>query len=398
MTTTTLPMTIAGAAPIPATQLLSDVITSVQAQSPGYTSNLPGILIEDISSTVTAALAQIDQSRVDAVNSNNPASANPYVLAQLGSLLGIPQGQPTNTSCYVVFTGQAGYYIPIGFLVSDGTNIYAVQDGGTIQTNGASQPLYVVAVNPGSWAVPVGTITLISTSVASPYTLSVTNQVTGVAGGPAESVQSYRSRLMEAQISAAQGTPEFIKTQLRKINGVNSRLVSVLQVSGGWEIICGGGDPYAVAGAIYSAVLDLSAIVGSATTARNITTSVIDAPNIYNVISVNPPAQTVGVAVTWNTTLPNFQAGVQVNQTGQTAILNYINSIVVGSPLNLLAMDGIFQNAVASIVPIIYLTTLTYVVTVNGTIVTPSAGTSLIATDPESYFEATDAGITVTQG
>lgn len=398
MTTTTLPMTAAGAAPIPATQLLSDVITSVQAQSPGYTSNLPGILIEDISSTVVAALAQIDQARVDAVNSNNPYSANPFVLAQLGTLFGIPQGQPTNTSCYVVFTGQAGYYIPIGFLVSDGTNIYAVQDGGTIQTGGTSQPLYVVAVNPGSWAVPVGTITIISTSVPSPYTLSVTNLVTGVAGGPAESVQSYRSRLMEAQISAAQGTPEFIKTQLRKINGVNSRLVSVLQVSGGWEIICGGGDPYAVAGAIYSAVLDLSAIVGSATTARNITTSVIDAPNIYNVISVNPPAQTVGVAVTWNTTLPNFQAGAQVNQTGQTAILNYINSIVVGSPLNLLAMDAIFQNAVAPIVPIIYLTTLTYVVTVNGTIVTPSAGTSLIATDPESYFAATNTGITVTQG
>lgn len=398
MTTTTLPMTAAGAAPIPATQLLSDVIASVQAQSPGYTSNLPGILIEDISSTVVAALAQIDQARVDAVNSNNPYSANPFVLAQLGTLFGIPQGQPTNTSCYVVFTGQAGYYIPIGFLVSDGTNIYAVQDGGTIQTGGTSQPLYVVAVNPGSWAVPVGTITIISTSVPSPYTLSVTNLVTGVAGGPAESVQSYRSRTMDAQISAAQGTPEFIKTQLRKINGVNSRLVSILQVSGGWEIICGGGDPYAVAGAIYSAVLDLSAIVGSATTARNITTSVIDAPNIYNVISVNPPAQTVGVAVTWNTTLPNFQAGVQVNQTGQVAILNYINSIVVGSPLNLLAMDAIFQNAVASIVPIIYLTTLTYVVTVNGTIVTPSAGTSLIATDPESYFAATNTGITVTQG
>lgn len=397
MSSIPLNMSLTGPLPTAPANLLADIISGATALSPGYTANLPGTLIEDISSTQVAGLSQADQFRVDAVNSITPYAANPALLAQLGVLLGLPQGIASNTSCFVVFSGSVGYYIPSGFLVSDGTNQYAVQDGGAIQTGGSTQPLYVVAVNSGSWAVPIGTITTVITSVPSPYTVTVTNQVAGVAGGSAETVESYRSRIMQAQISAAQGAPAFIKTQIGKVNGVISRLLSVQQTTTGWKVICGGGDPYAVAGAIYSSVLDLADIIGSATSSRNINVTITDSSDVYNIVYVNPPALTVGVACVWNTTMTNFTQQSQVNQLGQTAILNYINSVPVGVPLNIFALDAAFQNGVSSVLPIDYLTTLTFTITVNGTVVTPAAGTGLITTDSESYFTAAAADVTVTQ-
>jgi hypothetical protein len=53
----------------------------VAAEVPDYTANLPGSLIEDISSTDVQALATIDQARVDAINSFSPYGANAFALA-----------------------------------------------------------------------------------------------------------------------------------------------------------------------------------------------------------------------------------------------------------------------------------------------------------------------------
>lgn len=78
----TLPiiMTSEGPQPTPATTIWQALIQAVSSQVPGYTANLPGSLIEDISSTDVAALAVIDQARVDAVNSVSPYGANASVL------------------------------------------------------------------------------------------------------------------------------------------------------------------------------------------------------------------------------------------------------------------------------------------------------------------------------
>ncbi|WP_455387451.1 baseplate J/gp47 family protein [Petrachloros mirabilis] len=395
-----IPLVMGPQGPIPTAPatLRQTLVDGVAATNPDYTANLPGSLIEDIASTDTGALVTIDQARVDAVNSITPYGANAFILAQLGAQFGIPQGQPTNTSVYVVFTGLAGYVIPAGFIVSDGSHEYIVQDGAIIATGGTTSPVYCVASQSGSWAVPSNTVTTVVTSVPSGYTLTVTNPSAGVSGIGAESVQSYRSRVLQAGKVAGQGTPGFITTLLQAVPGVIPRLVNILQVGGGWEVICGGGDPYAVANAIYQGTLDLSTILGSATTSRNITATITDPPNTYNVVFVNPPQQVVTLTATWNTTLANFTAGQQINQLAAPALTNYVNGVTVGQPMNLLAMTAIFQNAVASIIESQYLTTLTFSVYVNGVLTPPNAGTSAIAGDPESYFYCSPTGATVVQG
>lgn len=402
---TAVPLVMAanGPQPTPPATLNADLIAGVAAEVPDYTANLPGLLIEDLSSTATGALVAIDQARVDAVSSVTPYGANAYVLGQQGIMLGVPQGKPTNTSVNVVFTDTLapGYVFPAGFVVGDGTYQYVLQDGGIIQSGGSTSALYAVANQSGSWSVPAGSVNQVITSLPSPYNaqITVTNPVAGTPGNPsAESVQSYRARIIQANQVAGQGTPAYITTLLQAIPNVTPRLVSVLQSTFGWEILCGGGDPYAVAFAIYKGTLDLSTIVGSVTSARNVNVTITDSPNQYTITYVNPPQQVVTLTAIWNTNLPNFTAGAQVNQLGATAIQGYVNSIVVGQSLNLNAMSSAFEGAIASVLPVENLSALTYTVYINGVATSPSAGTELINGDPESYFFANLSGITIQQG
>lgn len=451
----------------PAT-LRQNLVAAVAATNPDYTANLPGSLIEDVASTDVGAMTTIDQARVDAINSVTPYGANAFVLAQLGQQFGIPQGQPANGSVYVVFTGPPGYVLSPGFLVSDGSNQYALQDGGVIGSSGQSPQLFAVATNPGTFAIPANTVNQLATSVPSAYTVTVNNSQAGTPATSSESVQSYRSRVIQAGQATSTGTSAYLKTLLGQITGVQQARVAVPQVSGGWQVICGGGDPYQVANAILAAVPDIAALQGSqlaitgmtnaspvvittnlnhgyqvgqtvtvtgaspsgfnttytvtATTAttittstngsgfgaytggakltpnpRNVSVSLFQNPDTYNITFVNPPQQVVTVAATWNTNLPSFTAGASVNQLAAPAIQSYINSIPVGQPINLLEMTAAFQAAVAPVLNANNLTSLSYVVTINGLAVSPSAGTSIIPSDPESYFYCSPTGVTVTQ-
>ena len=380
------------------TQLRTTLIENVVATNPDYTANLPGTLIEDIASTDVAAMAQIDQARVDAINSVTPYGANAFLLAQMGAMFGIPQGTTSNTSVYVVISGDAGYVIPAGFLVSDGTYTYVIQDGGIIATDGQSPQLYAVANQSGTWAVPAGTVTQIVTSVPSPYVLTVTNPSAGIGGATAETVQDYRSRIMTAFNMTTQGTADFLTANLQNVPGVQARLVSVISAPTGWEVICGGGDPYLVAGAIYKSVLDLSTIVGSSTPTRNITVSVTNPPDAYTITYVNPPQQLVTIDCIWNTSWPNFTGSATINQLTAPALQSYINGIAVGQPINILDMEGAFRDAVSGVGPLYYLTALTFIVKINGIVTAPTAGTKTIYGDPESYFYAAANSVTVTQG
>jgi hypothetical protein len=154
-----------------------------------------------------------------------------------------------------------------------------------------------------------------------------------------------------------------------------------------------------VAGAIYQGVGQIGLLTGSTVSSlRNITASIYDAPDTYNIIFVNPAAMVTTLAVTWNTTLTNFTAGASVNQLIIAAGLAYINGITVGQPMNLLVLQEQIQAAVAPILAPINLTTLQFVVTIGGFVVSPTAGTSIIPpTDNESYFTAAATAVTSVQ-
>lgn len=452
-------------------ELRAALVGGVAATNPDYTSNLPGSLVEDIASTDVGALIVCDQALTELVNSITPYGANPFVLNQLGQIYGVEIGAATNTSVYVVFTGSVGYSIPKGFTVSDGTHQYAVNDGGIVGSGGSSSPLYCLAAQTGSWAVPPATVTSLVTSVPSPYTLTCTNPQAGIPSVGEETEESYRAGVLQAGLASAQGMPSFLRTQLRKVSGVQPRLIAIQQQSPGWKVIVGGGDPYDVAYAIYQGTIDVSNLVGSvmriasitnanpgvATTtlnhglttgdsttinaatgmsgingshtvtvidektfsfgvdttssgsytansgyltpnARNITADVIDYPDTYTVAFVSPPAQTVAIALTWNTSSPYAVSATAVAQVGAPALAAYVNSIPVGQPINVFELQNVFQEAVVGLVPTPLLTRMVFSVDINGVTTAPSAGTGIISGDPESYFTCDAADVSVTQG
>ena len=268
--------TAAGPQPTPPATIQANIIAYAEALSPGYTADLPGILIEDISSTDTAAVVQCEQTAIDLGNSVSPYYANPFILPQQGQMVGVNIGAASNTSVYVVFTAAftiggapaPGVVIAQGFTVQDEQGYqYTVQDGGVTLTGGVSEPLYCLAVLPGSWTVPPSTVTTIITQPPQSPTqiaLTVSNPNAGTPGGPAQTEEGYRSQVLQAWAAPAVGCQTQAKTNLQQVPGVQPRLISINQINGGgWECIVGGGDPYAVAYAIYSGILDVSTLVGS---------------------------------------------------------------------------------------------------------------------------------------
>lgn len=475
----TLPtvVTAAGLQPNPPADILDQIITTVQKTVPGYTANLPGSLIRDISTTEVAGVSLADQARVDLVNSLTPFGANAFLLRQLGQMLGVPLGLPSNTSVFLQFTGTPGFVVGKGFTVSDGTYQYVVQDGGIIGTdngsgNGVSSLLFAVATTEGSWSVPSGTVQSIVTSVPSPNVLMVNNPSAGIPAEETESEESYRARVLNAMLAVATGTQTLLKTLLNNVNGVQSRLISIIQLpaNAGWEIIVGGGDPYEVAYAIYKSGIDLASLVGStieidtitkanpgvATTIlnhglttgdtiniagsnpssydvtgatvtvidektfsygvnttgfatytgggvltpnnRNIVVSINDFPDTYSVPYVSPPQQTVNVSLVWNTSAPNFVSENAVAQAGAPDLADYVNSVVVGQPLNIFEMEQVFKTSIKNILEPSLVTRMIFSIQINGVNTPVTAGTGIVAGDPESYFFTAASNISIVQG
>ena len=478
MTTTTpitvnLAVTDAGAQPTPPVTIWSNLIQLVAANNPGYTV-LPGGLIEDLASTATYAIALCDAAAVETINSVTPFGANAYLLTELGNIYGVKPGLGSNTSVYVVFSGTVGFQIPPGFLVGDGTYQYQVQDGGVVGSSGQSTALYCVATQSGSWAVPANTVNVLLSSVPVSVTLTVTNPQTGTPSAGAQTQAQYAAQVLQAGLVAGQGTAAMSKSLLSAGPNVQPRLVAVKQVNGGgWEVICGGGDPYQVANAIFDSGLDISTLVGSSigitgitkanpgvvttnlnhgltsgqsnvyisgvqgmtganggpytvtvisptqfsfgvnTTSfgtytsggvvtpntRNVSVNLNSYPDTYTVLFVNPPVQNVIVQLAWNTISPNYVSDTAVAQLGTPTIVNYINGIPVGAPINLFSLQTAF---IESVLPLFggdssLISTMNWTVTINGVASSPLAGTSLIYGDPESYFTTTSTSITITQ-
>jgi hypothetical protein len=474
-------VTSTGAQPTPPATLLADLITLVTATNPGYTANLPGSLVEDITSTSVGALATCDSARVETINSITPYGANDFMLAQLGQIYigpGAAPAVPTNASVFVEFTAKntagmtpaQGFVIGQGFTVSDNTFQYVVQDGGVTDANGLAT-LFCICTTVGNFVIAPFSVTTIITSVPSGITLTCTNSTAGTSSPAAETAAQYRARVLQAGQAISQGMTTMLKTLLGQVPGVQQRLISVQQqASGGFEVICGGGDPYLVAGAIFDAVLDFTTLVGSTMAVTNITqaspgvvttllnhgfangqvvqingvvgmtqinglnltiavidektfsvgistsgfsmyvsggvvspnlrnvqVSIHDTPDIYSIVFVNPPNQQVTMTISWNTTLPNFVSAASVAQVVAPAMADYINSIVVGQPINLLVAEQVFLTAVTGILLPSQVSVINFTILIAGVTTAPEMGTDLVFGDPESYFSAVSSGIAVNQ-
>lgn len=253
------------------------------------------------------ALTINNSAMVDTINSVTPYGANIPMLEQLGRIYGVPKGRGYNTSVYVVFSGTPGFTIYRGFRVSDGNQSYEVQTDTTLPASGQTELIYCVAVNGGVFAVPAGSVTQIQSSIPQKITLTCTNPVDGVPAQDTPNWDSYRAQVIAAGMVTSVETPQFLKSELQKVNGVRPNLISYKMIAPQlWTVIVGGGDTYQVAGAIYRSIPDISTLTNeipsgagdSPPEAVNIT--IIDSADTYTIPYLIPTSQDVRINLTWS--------------------------------------------------------------------------------------------------
>ena len=384
-------MTINGLQPQTPSSLHAQIISGAVALDPGLTANLPGTLIEDIASTDTAALVLIDQARVETVNSVTPYGANLFLLNQLGQIYGIQQGLGSNTSVYVTFTGTAGYVIPKGVIVSDGTYQYVTQDAVIVGSLGTVTNVYCVATLSGSWGVGANTVTTIVSSVPSGVTLSVTNPAAGVPSTANQTPEQYRAQVLAAGTIGCTGLGAAIRTYVQRVPGVVDNKVSVIQDTSKFKVLVVGGDTYAVANAIYQSVGDPNILEGATAGGTTVTVSVVDTPNTYSITYVQPVAERVRVNVYWNTTSTNIVSNAAMQSACNQPITDYINSLGPGQPINNYEIEFLFQTSTATILPTALISYIQPIISIydgsSWNIKAPESGTGLVyGTVGESYW------------
>lgn len=466
-----LPVSYTSAGPVPLTaeELRDQLVSQAIALSPGLTTELPGSLIEDVVSTDVGALIVCDQARVDLINSVGPLKANQSMLELLAQQAGIPaQKTAGSTTVPIQFSGPAGFVIPQGFIVSDGTYTYSVSDATIISSSGVSAIVSCEGTETGTWAVPVNTVNQIITSLPSDITITCTNPIAGTPGADPETNYQFRDRVWQAQMATVQGYPGFIRQYLTSLDNVQARLVSVIQDGDKWIIICAGGDIYDIAGALYKSAGDISRLKGCAlsvtgitnanpgvvstdlthgytdgqvirvtgvtgmtgindvpltvtvlsphtfsigvdTTSsgtwgsggevtpnvRNNTVTVNDWPDNYVIPFVTPLLQRVTVTYQWGTESVNYLTDATVASLVSAPTIQYVNGIFAGKLLNVNNLKDAFLQAVNSTIDMGLISTLNVVVTVNGVITPPDAGTNIISGDRFSYFYIASDGVIV---
>lgn len=383
-------ITSAGAIPSTPTELRDALIAAATVISPSLTANLPASLVEDLSSTGAGALVVQDQAYVDTINSIAPTTANEQILIQLGNTYGVTRGIGANTSVYIIFSGTVGFVINTGFLVSDGTHQYQVQEPTIIPSGGSTGNIYCLAVDAGSWAIPANTVTTIASSVPAGVTLTCNNPLEGLAGEAEQSIEDYRRQVIQAGRAVATGVPTLLRTALERVSGVQARLISIQNVpSLGWEIIVGGGDPYEVANAIFQSMFNIQDLqLNQSVWGIPQTITISDYPDNYDINFVVPTQRSVTITIHWSTASgTNFVSNNVVASLVQTPIQEYINSLRVGQSISLLQLQQIFTDSVSSVIAEASIATLTFTVFVDGSPVSVSG--TLFPSDKEAFYYVT---------
>ena len=381
-----------GAVPKTSSELRELVVSGATSLSPGITTELPGSLVEDMVSTSVGAIMVCDQTMVDLINSVTPYAANIPMLNHLGEIYGIPRSESVNTAVYVVFSGVPGYVVPRGLIVSDGDYQYSVQNNCLITESGKTSPVYCIATSEGNWPVPAGTVNQIVTSVPSAMRLSVTNPGTGIPGREASGEQEYRARVMEAGMFAVQGTPSALKVALCKVSGVQPRLVSYRQIrEKEWAVVVGGGDSCEVAHAVYSVIPDVSRLTVDVTETgdnepERETVTIMDFPDSFQIGFLRPYQQIVTIIVVWDSVDGIYVDPAGVSILAVPTVIDYINNITVGMPVNIFYLQTIFQNAIKTVVDAEQLSLIRINIAVDGVVVPPDENTGLIHGGRYGYF------------
>ncbi|PIJ74649.1 hypothetical protein BL250_16675 [Erwinia sp. OLTSP20] len=202
---------------------------------------------------------------------------------------------------------------------------------------------------------------------------------------------------------AVQGTPDCFRSLLQLVDGVQKNLISYRQAAlGKWVAVVGGGDPYEVAYAIYKSVPDISILTNdvsnpSGDEVEKKTIEIDVYPDVYRIPFVVPSSQNAMIFITWNTASTSYIDPDGMAKAVQQNIVDYVNSVAVGQPINIFEIQEIFLNSVKDLVPLSLVSMIQVQVGINGKIKPPVDNSSLVYGDTYAYFSTSTSQVQVKQ-
>ena len=145
-------------------------------------------------------------------------------------------------------------------------------------------------------------------------------------------------------------------------------------------------------------MFDTSLLISSSDNTRNITVNIVDSPDTYPVRYVLPLMQVPWLSVSWQTN-GNTVSDAAIEARAKSGLVKYLNSLSIGQDLNILVINRVFIDSISDIIPEEYITSLSISVSIqtglsSPVLTQPEAGTQIIKSHPEGYWQAISGYIT----
>jgi uncharacterized phage protein gp47/JayE len=321
-------------------QILQAMVTSLQNAKSKLTDFTQTSVIYQILSAVASIVDQIYYSITNAQNQAYVKTASGSGLDAKGADLKVPRKQPTNSQWIFTFTKNTvstqQINIPAGTLIT--TIPQQGQSPITFATGIASYlPAGSTNVNIPATCSQAGSIGNISTQipllVGSPVTgidgVQLNSLTGGIYGTDTEGDEPYRSRLLNALASKAQGTVAWYQSTATSVTGVQSATVYPLNRGGGTV------DIYIVG---TNNSIPSSTLIGQVQAAIDAGRIITDDAKVFG-----PTLYTVNETITIKVD-PNYDVAA-TGTAVQTAITNFINNLSIGGG----TVGALYQSKVLAV-------------------------------------------------
>lgn len=128
---------------------------------------------------------------------------------------------------------------------------------------------------------------------------------------------------------------------------------------------------------------------------RNNVVTINDWPDNYLIPFVIPLQQNVTVKFEWGSEGVNYLTDATILTLVSAPVIQYINGIYAGKPLNINNLKDTFLQSVNGTIDMSLISKLNVIITVNGIVTNPDPNTNIISGDPFSYFYIASDGVTV---
>ena len=278
---------------------------------------------------VAYAINDSNNMAIAVYNSLSPQTAQGVQLSNAVKINGLSRLVATNSQVNVTLTGVVGTVITNGVVADTNSNLYNLPSSVTIPLAG-SIIVTATAQQVGAINAAIGTVTTIQTPQLGWQ--SVTNATAATAGSPVESDAALRARQAVSVGLPALSVTQSVVASIQAITGVtqvspnendtaatNSAGIPPYSIS----MVVAGGNATAIAQAILNKKSPGCATYGTTNVVVN---DAVGIPHTINFFVPTPELITVAVSLHPLTSGYTTAIGTEV----QTAIINYINALLIG--------------------------------------------------------------------